>query len=315
VYQYSSSAANKSVIVLPEFSNINAGTHRLRFKARGSTALAIMEVGYVTNPTDINSFVLVESININNTSYTATNAERSVYFPTNVPTNSRIAIRNNGTNTASIYWDDVNWELAPACASPSATYTTAVTQNAATLNWTAPLTVPGAGYEYFYSTTNTAPTIATTPSGPASATSVVLNSLTPNTKYYYWVRSVCATNNYSVWSPTDSFFTGHCIPQGLTTNTTTYLSNIYTSGATQNINYTGTAPIGYVDSSTQILQTFPTNVIQYNISNNSNVANNYYIWVDWNNDLDFDDAGETILATTNWPALASGSLTMVEYYR
>src|SRR5690606_14569736 len=71
VYQYTTTANVSGIAVLPEFSNVNAGTHWLRFKARtSSTALpGALEVGFVTDATDWNSFVNLQTLDIVNGTY------------------------------------------------------------------------------------------------------------------------------------------------------------------------------------------------------------------------------------------------------
>ncbi|WP_267401978.1 MULTISPECIES: fibronectin type III domain-containing protein [unclassified Chryseobacterium] len=96
--------------------------------------------------------------------------------------------------------------LIPTCFQPSAPATSAIGPNTATIGWTAPTTAPGNGYEYYLSTTNTAPTAATTGTA-APATSAVLPSLTPSTTYYWWVRSVCSATDKSVWLSGGNFST------------------------------------------------------------------------------------------------------------
>ncbi len=198
----------------------------------------------------------------------------------------------------------------PSCFSPTNVVQSTVTTTSATVSWSAPATAPANGYEYYYSTSSTAPTATTTPSGttPAGVTSVTINSLTPETQYYIWVRSVCGANDKSLWTM-GSFYTGYCVPNGLTSNTSYYLSSISTTGANQNLNYTASSGVGYVNNTSTTLVTFPSNVINYNIAASSG-TNYFYLWIDWNNDLDFDDAGETILATTSYASSNSGSLTI-----
>ncbi|MBY0487897.1 MAG: fibronectin type III domain-containing protein, partial [Flavobacteriaceae bacterium] len=100
-----------------------------------------------------------------------------------------------------------------ACAlcsgTPSALVASAVTDNSATISWTAPSPAPASGYDYYYSTSSTAPTAGTTPSGNvlAGVTSKGLTSLSANTPYYYWVRANCDGVNLSAWSLQGSFTT------------------------------------------------------------------------------------------------------------
>lgn len=88
----------------------------------------------------------------------------------------------------------VNVTAAPSCLPPSGLASSSVASTGATISWTAPATAPTNGYEYAYSTTNTAPASGTA----TTATSVPLSSLTPSTTYYYWVRSNCGGST-STW--------------------------------------------------------------------------------------------------------------------
>lgn len=208
VYQTNTSAQTPSTVVLPEFSNINAGTHWLRLKARVSAATGTLNVGYVTNPTDPSTFVLLQALSIANTNYTSTNPEYTVIVPSSVPANARLAVRNTADGKG-YYWDDVVWEPAPSCIPPTAVTTSAVTANNVTVSWTAPVSAPAGGYEYYYATTNTAPIGTTTISGSSAAgtVSTVVSGLNAATTYYLWIRSSCGTTNKSTWSYVGSFTT------------------------------------------------------------------------------------------------------------
>ncbi len=201
--QYNNIAGEVSIIVLPPLSTINAG-YQLKFKARANSNPGILEVGYLTNAFVPTSFVVVQSLTISNTAYgNITN----VPYPATVPSNARVAVRMPPQSTsATVYWDDVVWEQSASCIEPNSITVSNITQTAATINWNVPLTVPANGYEYYYSTANTAPTSATAPSGTASGTSVTL-ALSAGTTYYVWVRSACSGSDRSDWSPVVSFNT------------------------------------------------------------------------------------------------------------
>lgn len=201
IYQYASSAANGTIVVLPTFSNVNAGTHWLRFKARVSSGTGNLDVGYVTNATDASTFVTLQSLSIGNTSYTVANSEYNVPVPNTVPANARLAIRNYGSPTATIYWDDVYWEPAPTCFPPTNLLVNGTTMNSTTVSWTPPTVTTASTYDLYYSTSSTAPTSLTTPNyAGISGTSQVLNSLTASTIYYVWVRSDCGAGGKSAWT-------------------------------------------------------------------------------------------------------------------
>lgn len=211
IYQNAAATANPVIVVLPSTSNVNAGTHWLRFKARVSSgAPGILHVGYVTDVNDYNSFNLIQSLTINNTSYTAADSEYTVAVPNTVPSGARIAIKNDADGK-SYYWDDVFWEQAPACIEPFGTSISGVTSNAATVNWSASPSAPANGYTVYYSTVNTAPTSATTLDGTNSVTSAGVNAslsgLSPNTVYYVWVRANCSATEFSEWVSVGSFTT------------------------------------------------------------------------------------------------------------
>lgn len=109
IYQFNSASDTPTYVVLPIFSNINSGTHQLRLKARVSSgAPGTLVVGYVTDISNANSFVELESLSITNTSYT-NNSEYTVDVPNTVPANTRLAIKV-ANDSKSYYWDDVYWE-------------------------------------------------------------------------------------------------------------------------------------------------------------------------------------------------------------
>lgn len=213
IYQYASTAQNPVIVVLPEFSNVAAGTHWLRFKARVSTGPGALEVGFVTDPTDANTFVNLQTLDITNTSYNS--SYYSVVIPNWIPANSRLAVKNP-SDGKSYYWDDVIWEATPTCFPPTGVTFTGHTTSSVTVNWVSPATAPANGYEVYYSTSNTAPTATTvldaTNSVTSTSLSAALNGLSSGTQYYVWVRSVCSASDKSPWS----------IPYMVTTPCTTF---------------------------------------------------------------------------------------------
>jgi len=86
-----------------------------------------------------------------------------------------------------------------------------VTNNGATVKWNASPSAPVNGYQYYVSTSSTAPTASTPPTGPASDTFKVITGLPPATLHYVWVRAACAGSDVSVWTSSTSFTT-LCVP-------------------------------------------------------------------------------------------------------
>lgn len=87
------------------------------------------------------------------------------------------------------------------CLPPTGLAVTAgsITEFGATLTWNVPSTgVPSNGYEYYVSTANVAPNFNDLASGTTTTNSLTLNTLSPGTRYYVWVRGNCGGQK-SVW--------------------------------------------------------------------------------------------------------------------
>ena len=110
IYMNGYGAGKIAIVVLPQLSNINAGTHQFRFKVKANGGPGILDFGYITDSSDASTFIVIESITINNSSYNSTDSEKILTVPTTVPAGARLAVRNPGTTWAGMYWDDVYWE-------------------------------------------------------------------------------------------------------------------------------------------------------------------------------------------------------------
>jgi hypothetical protein len=149
-----------------------------------------------------------------------------------------------------------------ACGSPSnLTYTSTMTS--ATVNWAASASVPSSGYQYYYSTSPTAPTATTVPTGsvPAGTTSVMLNNLTTGQTYYFWVRANCGSGQ-SFWKMKEIVTGQMSSTYTLGDINTMYSSNVTTASTTSCAgNLSIAVPAGYKIKST---------AVSYNMSTASN---------------------------------------------
>lgn len=201
----------------------------------------------------------------------------------------------------------------PNCAqTPSGLTVNSTTATTASFSWTAASPAPPNGYEYFYNTTGTAPVAGTTPSGSVGAgvTTASLGGLTANTTYYFWVRSVCGVDR-SAWVAGGSFYTGYCISNA--TATTYYINNFATTGGTTNItnNGSGASAGGYGNFTAMTVTQAQGGTINFSTAFfNGTYTYGFNIWVDWNNDMDFNDPGEQVYASGGYVTGATGSFTV-----
>jgi len=224
IYFNGSSTTAAPTMRMQPVSNLGAGTHRLKFKMRSSSATTLpnIDFGYLTNPYDAATFVSL-------TSFASTGITMAdfVFEPPIGTYSDYPAIKMNGSVYGTVYLDDFIWEAIPACVEPTAIITANITSTSVDMSWTAPSTAPSLGYEYVVSTTSTLPTGAGT---GVTNTFAQVTGLTPTTQYYIFVRSNCDALGFSTWTGPVTFTT-QCAPittlpwtegfEGLTTVGTT----------------------------------------------------------------------------------------------
>ena len=92
-----------------------------------------------------------------------------------------------------------------SCNVPTQLFYDGLTSTSNNIAWTAPNPAPSNGYVYCYSTVND-PFSANAITGTTTNTFAILNNLTPNTTYYFWVKSNCGPTQ-SNWTSGGSFTT------------------------------------------------------------------------------------------------------------
>ncbi|MGV3459401.1 MAG: GEVED domain-containing protein [Flavobacterium sp.] len=184
--------------------------------------------------------------------------------------------------------------LSVPCTMPTGVMITN-TQNSASVNWTASTALPMDGYQYEVRTSGAAGSGNTglAASGTASGLSKVITGLSENTNYTVYLRSACASASYSSWTTGTSFFTGFCTPAP-----GSGIGNGITNVTYGDVNNTTSTEPGHYGDYTSLSGTV-TRTTQATVNVSLASAYNMKVWVDWNNDLDFNDAGEEVYSSTS----------------
>ena len=207
LYMYSNGGATPPTIayaIMPPVSNLQANTHRLKFKAFATSSNRTLEVGFLTDPTNLSTYEFIQEINLPAT--TASTAQEFVVIPGALPAGVKyLVFKNPGIpgNTTTLYIDDVQWQPIPTCTEPSVLEVDQITANSAELSW-----LNGASetaWEIQYGVTGFV--LGTGTTIPATTNPFVLNGLLANTNYTCYVRAVCSTADSSEWSGSVSFQT------------------------------------------------------------------------------------------------------------
>jgi hypothetical protein len=246
-----------------------------------------MKVGYGTSPAAGSMTILVDHPSIKTSPNTF-----SMNFT--VATGGTYYLGFNGyaaANNGFLQVDNVALENT-VCFPPTGITANPVGTNTATLNWTEPATNPT--YEYYLSTTNTAPGVLTAPTGTGAAgSSLSLIGLTSSTTYYVWVRSTCTAPDKSQWSVVTTFTTAAqpCTPAPTSVDGTG-ITNV-TFGSINNT--TGDEPGHYGNYSA--MSNYASQTVMANVAITFNTATFNYntrIWIDWNNNGSFADTDDLV---------------------
>ena len=196
-----------AVAVLPGVSNLQANTHRLVFTSYATAAAKTIDIGYLTDPANISSFVVFQTLTLAST--TAASATIQTVIPSGIPAGIKsLAFRITGSSITA-YLDDVKWELNTTCVEPTSLIATGITNAGATISFNEPVVPAANGYDFFVSVTNITPASTATPTGSVMAglNSFDLTGYAPNTTFFVWVRSKCSLTARSPWTSSINFLT------------------------------------------------------------------------------------------------------------
>lgn len=192
-----------------------------------------------------------------------------------VPATSGVYMFAVNVSSTSAPWylgvDDFKLELTPTCSEPTGLTVNSFTSNSVSVSWNTPSVTPSNGYQYYYSTSSTAPTASTSASGTSASVSTTVGSLAPATTYYLYVRANCGGSTSS-WSPAVIFMTS-CVA----TNPNYTMNFDGTTNNCLSVINAGSGNVWTVASTpTDVINgTFTGNVMKY-AYNGSNPANTWF---------------------------------------
>lgn len=198
---------------------------------------------------------------------------------------------------------------APTAGTTTVSPTSGVAGSAYTVSNTGHATGSGYTYQWQYSTNG-----GTTWTNQGAATSTYSNysATAPASGTVIWQLVVTCTNSSQSTTSTSATFTTtatYCIPTN-TYSTSYYISGVTTTGGIANISNTPTGFSAYTNYSAQFVSQIAGASFSLNATHPSSTYG-YNVWVDWNNDSDFNDAGENVISTGYLSSPASlGSISI-----
>jgi len=210
-------------------------------------------------------------------------------------------------STKTLYWVQdgdfgsfgnftLDWTLIPppTCDKPRQLVANVTSPTSVTISWNVPNTGTPVGYEYAVTQSETAPENGQY----TTATSVTGIAVTPNVDSYLHVRTICSTADGNSRWVTLPFFSGYCVPKN-TDNPTYYITGLTTNGGETNFTSSNTAFSAYTNyTATHSVSTYPGGSFTIRATTpNTTDTFIFSVWIDWNNDFDFDDAGERMVSS------------------
>jgi subtilisin-like proprotein convertase family protein len=219
---------------------------------------------------------------------------RSLSYPVPAGTD-RIRFRGVSAFGNAVYLDNIQIEEVLACDTPTGITASPTGATTATVGWTTTLAssylvelrtsgAPGSGPTGLA----VSGTVATP---PFNATGLVTG-----TTYIVYVRGDCGVDGLSNWSAPTTLSIAYCAAGGANTNPANIptVTNVTIAGINQN----NTSPNAYLDFTAAVGNVAPGGTYPFSFSRQvSYTLDQFLVWVDWNEDLDFNDPGEEVFVS------------------
>ena len=218
----SASAAQPTYAITPQLDvNINTLKVSFNLKAESITSSGTMQVGIMSDPNNLATFEVVETITPASTNYT--NYEVMLTNTTLTGTGNYVAFKHVTASSSYYYWlDDVIINYAPSCVRPYQLVVSNLTTNSAQIAWTAGHATDNSWWIYWKPTTST-----TYDSVLVSTNPFTLPGLSPATTYQMYMKTDCGTELSNASNTVT--FTTPCLP--LTTVPFVEYFDTYTTGS------------------------------------------------------------------------------------
>ncbi|MCR4738377.1 MAG: fibronectin type III domain-containing protein [Bacteroidales bacterium] len=188
-----------AILPLVDVTTLPLNTLKLSFDARANSTSYTFQlvIGVMTNPSDMNTFVPVDTINTSSTSY----AHYGVLLDQYTGTGSYIAMRapqpTSGYNYG--YVDNILLDVAPSCSNPTSFQVSNLTPTSADFSWTDD--VMESTWQLLVVPANQTPDF--TQAQTVTSNFYSLSTLNVNTRYNAYLRTVCSNGlGYSEWIST-----------------------------------------------------------------------------------------------------------------
>ena len=191
MYFYTSSTTY-NLAIMPKIDTLYpVSSLQVKFWLYKTSASYNMVVGVMSDPTNVSTFVPVDTV-----SPTATSSwqQFAATFENVTNPGQYIAFLCSGEMISAynyMYLDDITIDIAPACGAPTALTASNITANAATISWTdAP---SESSWQMVYVPQGQEPDYAQAP--VVTSNTQALSNLTANTGYDVYVRTVCSNGD------------------------------------------------------------------------------------------------------------------------
>ncbi|MBL7956532.1 MAG: hypothetical protein JNM49_01110, partial [Flavobacteriales bacterium] len=186
----------------------------------------------------------------------------------------------------------------PTCGLPSGLAAAVATATTANISW---LAAPSAiSYDVEVRQGGAPGSGGATFTGSTGSLSIVATGLTFGQTYSVYVRADCGGANFSPWVGPVNHLQDYCATTAVV-GANDPVINLFTYGGINNVNASNA---GYLNFTAQTAFVQPGVATAFTLDRNTNFTNDsILIWVDLNEDIDFNDPGELVyFSTTNPPS-------------